>query len=344
MPLLLLVACADAPPVGPKGGGGAGDEVATALPLAPLDDDGQRVYVARTTRTTVDASATWDGAVLDGALSYRTEVDGAVVCDAAIALTGGAASTTCDGCDYEFAVSGAVTEDAGTPDCLFFGPLSFTSDTIWREHALGWWAEDDEPGADGRVAPRPEVTRVGYLLDYSDYGGTTYGPYWWTFATAETETRAFVRDGDALAWWMDETVEALAPTWFRDCGGLSGVVRAPPEPVGHAATGAVDCDGGLADRWTFAAEAGQTLFLAADTVAPDTAADLAFFVNSPEGCSVTFADDSFPCAFPPTDHSCPAVEIPATSTGVWSVVVWSYGDCTGDRAEYALSVWSIEDQ
>lgn len=343
--LCLLAACADPPRDEKPGGdgGGGGSLAADALSLSLLDDDAERVYVARTTRTAVDASATWDGAWLDGSLQYRTEVDGEVVCDATVALTGGAASTACDGCDYAFEVSGEVTEDAGTADCLLFGPLSLTSDTIWRDHRVAWWAEDEEPGEDGMIAPRPDVSRVGYLIDYADYGGATYGPYWWTLATAETPTRAFVREDDALAWWMDETVEALAPTWFRDCDGLSGRVREPPARVPADATGSVDCAGVRADRWTVSAEAGQTLFFAADTVAADTAADLALFVNAPDGCSVTFADDSFPCTFPPTEHTCPAVEVPATQAGVWSVVVWSYGDCTGDRADYALAVWSVED-
>ena len=275
-------------------------------------------------------------------MDYRTEVDGEVVCDAVISLGGAAWSETCDGCSYAFSVAGEVEVDAGTDECLLFGPLSATSESIWREHRLAFWEQDDEPGPDGMVVSMPDIARVGYLIDYAAYGGGQYGPYWWTLATPYSETRGFERDGDHLAWWLDERVETLVPTWFRECDGLSGTVLAPP-PVPPGAEGETDCAGERADRWTFEAEAGTTLLIAADTVSAGTAADLALFVNGPDGCTLTFADDSFACSHPPTDHGCPAVQIPAAGSGVYQVVVWSYGDCVGPTAGYRLAAWTVAD-
>jgi hypothetical protein len=317
-------------------------EVTGSLPLSLLDASEPRTYVARTVHTDVAATATLEGGALAGQVDYRTTVDGEVVCDAAIRLSGSSWSEACDGCSYAFAVSGEVSEDAGTDECLLFGPLSYTSESIWREHRLAFWERDEEAGPDGMVVEMPDVSRVGYLIDYAAYGGGQYGPYWWTLATPYTDTRGFARDGDALAWWLDEVAESVVPTWYRECDGLSGTVLAPPVVAGEA-EGEVDCAGERADRWTFEAEAGTTLLIAADTVAADTAADLALFVNGPDGCTLTFADDSFPCTHPPADHSCPAVQIPAAGTGIYQVVVWSYGDCTGGVAGYRLAAWTVED-
>lgn len=343
--VMLLAGCAGRGPDPTQPDPASGDtapQVDGQLSLSPLDDDEPRTYVARTVRTDVSATASVAGGTLQGQVDYRTEVDGEVVCDAAIALGGGAWSETCDECSYAFAVQGDVVEDAGTAECLLFGPLSFTSETIWREHRLAFWEEDEEAGPDGMVVAMPDVARVGYLIDYAAYGGGQYGPYWWTLATPYTETRGFGRDGDALVWWLDELAESVVPTWYRECDGLSGTVLAPPVVTGSA-EGGVDCAGEQADRWTFEAEAGTTLLIAADTVSVDTAADLALFVNGPDGCTLTFADDSFPCTHPPADHGCPAVQIPAGGSGIHQVVVWSYGDCTGTSAGYRLSVWTVDD-
>ncbi|MEC7946684.1 MAG: hypothetical protein VX265_03890 [Myxococcota bacterium] len=342
--LLLLVACGpSAAPTstGDPGTPGSPPAVGGALELALLDDDEPRTYVARTVRTDVAASASVGGGDLEGQVDYRTVVDGAVVCDAAIALRGAVWSESCDGCSYAFAVEGSVTTDAGTEDCQLYGPLSYTSDTIWREHRLAFWDSDAEAGPDGRVIEMPDVSRVGYLIDYAAYGGGQYGPYWWTLATPYTDTRGFARDGDRLAWWLDELAESVVPTWYRECDGLSGTVLPPPAVSGPAA-GQVDCSGEVADRWTFEADAGTTLLIAADTVGADTAADLALFVNGPDGCTLTFADDSFPCTHPPVDHSCPAVQIPSAGAGIYQVAVWSYGDCVGDVAGYRLAAWTVQ--
>lgn len=342
---LLLPGCARPRPE-PEPVDSATDDVTPGvegrLPLSLLNDDEARTYVARTVRTDVSASASVDGGVLVGQVDYRTEVDGEIVCDAAISLGGSEWSEACDDCAYAFAVQGDVVEDAGTDECRLFGPLSYTSESIWREHRLAFWTEDEEAGPDGMVVTMPDVARVGYLIDYAAYGGGQYGPYWWTLATPYTETRGFEREGGSLSWWLDELAESVVPTWYRECDGLAGTVLPPPAVTGDA-DGQVDCAGELVDRWTFEAEAGTTLLIAADTVAGDSAADLALFVNGPDGCTLTFADDSFPCTHPPADHACPAVQIPAAGTGVYQVVVWSYGDCVGDAAGYRLAAWTVED-
>ena len=340
---ILVAACAV--PDSPGGGETAEPAPPSAvtsesLELTMLDDDEPRTYVARTVQTTVTGSASVGGDALLGRVDYRTEVDGAVVCDAEIDLQGSAWSEACDDCTYAFTVQGEIAADAGTDECLLFGPLSLTSESIWQAHRLAFWELDEEPGEGGMVVEMPDVSRVGYLLDYASYGAGVYGPYWWTLATPYTETRGFERSGADLAWWLDEQAESVVPTWYRECDGLSGTVL-PPPPVQGAAEGVVDCLGEQADRWTFEAEAGTTLLIAADTVAADTAADLALFVNGPDGCTLTFADDSFACTHPPSDHGCPAVQIPAAGTGVYQVAVWAYGDCTGDRAGYRLSAWTV---
>ena len=339
---ILLAACAVSDPPAPEDTAAPTSEQVRAEPLdlSPLDDDVERTYVARTVQTTVSASATVSEGEFDGHVDYQTVVDGETVCDAGIELLGGSWSEACDDCTYAFSVQGEVTEDAGTEECNFFGPLSFTSESIWREHRLAFWDRDEEPGPGGMVVEMPDVSRVGYLLDYASYGAGVYGPYWWTLSTPYSETRGFDRTGDALAWWLDEVSETVVPTWYQQCDGLAGTVLEPPTVEGNA-VGRTDCEGERADRWTFEAEAGTTLLIAADTVAADTAADLALFVNGPDGCTLTFADDSFPCTHPPTDHACPAVQIPAAGSGIYQVVVWSYGDCTGDAAGYRLSVWRV---
>lgn len=341
--LPLFAACASAPtPPGDKADTDDPVTVDDQLALTLLNDDSERVYVARTTEWDVDGAVTIGNDGLEGLLAYRTVVDGDVVCDAAVALSGTGWSADCEDCDFAFAVDGQIVEDAGTEDCLLFGPLSLTSDTVWRDFRLAWWSEGEERGDEGTIVPTLDVTRVSYLLDYDAYGGGTYGPYWWTFATERSETRGLQRADDTVVWWMDETVEAVAPTWFSDCGGLSGTVLELPAAVGASAMGETDCEGVVADRWTFEANAGETLLLAADTVSADTAADLAFFVNDPDGCTMTFADDSFECSFAPTQHACPSVSIPVTATGIHQVIVWSYGSCVGDRAGYSLAAWTID--
>jgi hypothetical protein len=86
------------------------------------------------------------------------------------------------------------------------------------------------------------------------------------------------------------------------------------------------------DVYTITATEGDTITLSVDTVADATAFDPSFSVLSPSGCSVVAADDSFDCAFEPTDWQCPGIEFVAPETGDYRILVQNLGSCQDDSS------------
>ena len=93
----------------------------------------------------------------------------------------------------------------------------------------------------------------------------------------------------------------------------------------------VYCSPNSADRWTFNANAGDTIHIVVDTVDAATAFDiysaLFFPVGSAPTTYVANGDDDFTCTFPPASWSCPDYVYTAAATGTYEVSVEEYCSC-----------------
>jgi hypothetical protein len=98
------------------------------------------------------------------------------------------------------------------------------------------------------------------------------------------------------------------------------------------------CGSGIVDTWEFPVSEGETVVIEANTIASETASDLALTVRC-GGNPVLGADDEIPCNFPPPQFACPLGTFTAPATGTCEVSVQSLGACVDpSRAEYALGV------
>lgn len=101
------------------------------------------------------------------------------------------------------------------------------------------------------------------------------------------------------------------------------------------------------DTYVFAVNAGQQVWVTADTVDPDTAADLCVTLNCPGDFCSLFApdsscagDDELPCSFPPPQFACPEAGQIARLSGACRLTleVCSLPCASAARARYRLNV------
>jgi cysteine-rich repeat protein len=104
------------------------------------------------------------------------------------------------------------------------------------------------------------------------------------------------------------------------------------------------CAATVMDGWTFPVDAGDDVYVRADTTRTDTAADLLFFVSC-SGEPLLDADDEVGCTFAPPQFACPEGRFTTTAGGTCRVDVGVFVDpdlgstCTDDgRVDYGLVV------
>ncbi len=97
----------------------------------------------------------------------------------------------------------------------------------------------------------------------------------------------------------------------------------------------------IQDQFAFFAEAGQSVYLMADTLDAATAADLRLRVRRPDGSELHEADDDVACTFPPPAYSCPEHSFTAAVGGLYyaEVYVGTSESCFDhNQANYQLTV------
>ncbi|MFH1467430.1 MAG: hypothetical protein ABIO70_23805 [Pseudomonadota bacterium] len=277
-----------------------------------------------------------DGLTLDGELTYLTDRAGTTECDATISLTGTEYAGDCADCDWAFDITSELTRDDGTSDCYLFPQLTYYSESgFYYNFVMGYW--NSYSGYYGDIS---QVLQTGYGVDYGAYGyhGYVYpGPYWWTVAYDGSPYGTFTQNGQLdFAWTFDYTSPQYETAYYEYCGTYV-YNYATASYDGQSGQGEIDCTLGVVDVWTFDANAGDNLTITVDTVADATTFDPAFWINDPSGCTVTGADDTFTCTFPPPEYSCPSAVIRGAEAGTYEVVIYNW-DCVGDTGAYEIRV------
>ncbi|HJN72757.1 MAG TPA: pre-peptidase C-terminal domain-containing protein [Myxococcota bacterium] len=267
----------------------------------------------------------------NGTVNYVTTDNGDTHCDSVISLSGTPYTGTCSGCDFAFLVAATVDTENGTDDCSHHPYLTYVENDWAKEIWIGH--SDSYPGYYYDYA---DAFITGFSYDYYGY---LYPGYYFILSSDDSySSGTFGRTGDDIAWSFDYTDSEYGLTYYDGCDAYADYSYATESFGGASVSGAVDCDGDLSDVWTFAAKAGDTITVSVDTVAEDSAFDIWMYINDESGCSIAYADDNFDCTFTPVDYSCPSYEWEAASTGTYQVVVNSWGSCTGETAEYSLTV------
>ena len=157
--------------------------------------------------------------------------------------------------------------------------------------------------------------------------------------------------GSVDPWLRFEVVAGRPYSLFVDGGSADGRGQATVT-LGYEVAGPADgtlngCDHDtLADEFAFWVEAGQAVYVNADTVDAATAADLRMRVKNPDGSELHEADDDVACTFPPPQYSCPEYAYTATAAGLYSVEVYvgtSERCYDPTRINYKLTV-TLDDQ
>jgi len=287
------------------------------------------------TDTDVDTHATFSGQ-----LTFTQVEDGTTVCDADVALSGTAYTGTCEGCDFAFDMDGEVTRDDGTSDCYLYPTLTYVM---------------SDPYTELMMAHADTYTVYGYYGDYAYddafltgysayYYGYYFGPTFSVLSSDGSDTATFTRDGNDIAWtWTYDysyTGYDYSYAYTEYCDYVTFSDATESFTGDETGTGSVDCDGLLADAWTFDVGSDGAATISVDTVAADTAFDTKFYVSDPDGCEIASADDNFDCTYAPADYYCSSVELSGLAAGTYTVVVSSYGSCTGSTSDYSISVHS----
>jgi hypothetical protein len=138
-----------------------------------------------------------------------------------------------------------------------------------------------------------------------------------------------IKEGDEECDGDDDATCPGACLSSCECGALS--------PVAGDLT---PCEPSVIDRYTFAVSAGEQIALQADTVAPGSAADLCFGLDS--GCTNgddISGDEEVACSFPsPLAFDCPQDAFVASADGVCTVEVT---ECAGDCADSGSAAYTL---
>jgi hypothetical protein len=283
-------------------------------------------------------------------------MDGASACTATVSHSATAYADDCLDCDFSFEFdSSAYSLDAGSvDDCADFpfGSTLLAEVDAYYDYYYG--TEGELEYTPGLVAFWDTYTYEGYYGDYTYYnqmavgftvetGGDFYpGPYWSVVAADDMDDGSWSGEVAASSWSLMSEFDFTTV--------YSGEVCEEPaldDAVNYAAdvpnTGSLPCeDDSVVDVWSVEATAGDMIGVSVDTVDAGTAFDPFMTVVGPDGCIVAEADDSFDCTFPPTDWQCSSTSFEAAETGTYTVVVGSYGSCTGTDGAYGLD-WKVLD-
>ncbi|MCB9793988.1 MAG: putative metal-binding motif-containing protein [Alphaproteobacteria bacterium] len=303
----------------------------------------------RILRTHTTLSGHFDSEDGVGGFVYITEEtnvltgDSSVVCDNEYSLSGTAYAGDCEGCDFAFSVESTLDRENGVADCGASVVRTFTENSVILNPTLAFWSEYAAAGYYGTYYYE-DVLANGVSVDYGAYGGGYYaGPYWQLLAsTYEGDDGGdYVNlDGSLLefAVYWDATSADGDNLYYNYCDYVysSYAYAAYDAPSGNTST--IACNDYYVDAWEVDLSDASAFRVTVDTIAADTAADLAFWVNDPSGCSVVWADDSFDCTYEPTDWQCPSVEYDVDTPGTYTVYVKAWGSCTGDEGAYDISV------
>jgi predicted nucleic acid-binding Zn-ribbon protein len=321
-------------------------------------DDADRLLVelGYTTTTTLRGTAIVDveAGTIEGEVTYDTTYDGAVECDVSSLFTGSTNpdfTGACADCDFVFGIDEAVLDmGASTSSCYANPQLTYVADEVVVDLGFAYQAEYVYAGYYGDYVYTGLVGSI-FTVDYSAYGYGVYGPYTrFSIFTSETDptysSGSSSFDGTTLTWSLDDEYayyysSEIFYTYCESSYYGSAYTASYLEGTnygGNAYYGSVDCASELTDVWSVDATLGQTLRVSMDTVSADTTFDGRLMVNGPDTCTLISADDAFACTFEPEAYACPSAVIPIEADGTYEVVVWAFGYCAGETADYKLEL------
>ena len=230
-----------------------------------------------------------------------------------------------------------VDSEDGTEDCYHHPYLTYV-EASWAAEI--WLAHSD--------------SYPGYYYDYADafitgfsynYYGYLYPGYYFILSSDdEYSSGNFSRTGDDIAWGFDYQSDDYDLTYYDGCEAYADYSYATEAYGGDSVSGDIDCAGDLTDVWSFEVTEGNTITVTVDTVGEDTAFDIWMYINDENSCTIGYADDNFDCTFTPLEYSCPSYEWEAASSGTYTVMIGSWDSCTGETAEYSLTVGGADSE
>lgn len=305
----------------------------------------------------VEGQASIEAGRLDGELSYSATsgelYSGGTewLCDVSSTIEGSTYSGNCDGCDFAFDMTSQATQQVGSCPAGWEGTvLRLEEDTVVRHPVLAFW--DEYILVDGDVEyVYYDVLANGVAVDYSAYGYGYYpGPYWqflaWTYAGGGEDGEVRVREFSSftdLTWGAERVtyIEYGDRVSYNYCGEYLEGAEDDQGPWFEDVRGSstLDCRDLYQDVWEFEVGPGDSFRVSVDTVAADSAADFAFWINDPTGCTVHYADDNFACTYSPREYSCPAAEYETEIPGTYQIIVKNWGSCIdSEEGEYEVSI------
>ncbi|MCB9743575.1 MAG: putative metal-binding motif-containing protein [Alphaproteobacteria bacterium] len=304
-------------------------------------------------RAEIEVIGEFDVSAAEGELRYvETQTDLSAgttetLCDATYSLTGETFSGDCNDCDFAFDVAATLEDDHGYGDCAPDPVFSFTDNGFIIDPTLGFWTEYVHSSTYGDYVYNDAFAN-GIGVDYTSYGYGIYpGPYWQLLASTydgDPGDDAVAYSAPLLTWHVrDATATREGDNlYYNTCSStVTSYAYVPYDaPSGHTST--LGCNDYYVDAWSFDLSDASRFRVTVDTIAADTAADLAFWVNDPDGCTVIWADDNFDCAYEPTDWQCPSARMVVSGNpGTYTVYVKTWGSCTapdGLLGAYDISV------
>lgn len=274
-----------------------------------------------------------------GSVTVSSSFDGVVECDAAADLTGENYTGDCDDCDFAVAIESTITTDNSTSDCGYYPYYSFIEAGSYYDLFLAHAEEYS-----GYYYDYTDAFMSGWSYSY-EYYGNTYdypGPYITTISYDGSSYGTFSRTGNDIAWTLETsgTYNDYPSAYYDDCGSYAEFSYSETSATAtETGTGDVDCDGYIADVWTFEAD-GSAVVVSVDTTIGATAFDPVLWVSGPDECTIAYADDNYTCSYPPPKYECPTAELDTTEAGTYTVVVVSSGySCTDTtKGDYSVSV------
>ena len=269
-------------------------------------------------------------------------------CDAEITLTGGPIDLgdspyagQCEGCEYAFAMTAAVTTDNGTDLCDLDPFYTYIANAELGENMMAFAPAFSYATFLGEFALTDAVlSGAAYVSgDYAGYGFVIPSAY----ATVDGEPSGHTvsLSGNTLSWAMTYASSPAVPSCEEDAESdeSTGATGTPSETYTMA------CSSDAVKRLAFTGTAGEAVKVSVNTVDATTAFDAKAFIMTPDDCVLVDADDSFDCAFPPpNEYSCPSIAFTTAVDGEYEVVVGSYpgegvGDgCAGENAAFQVTV------
>lgn len=315
----------------------SGEKDDTATTDTATTDTGSDTGTDTDTSDTTDTGvASTDFGTFAGTVAYDQDVDGTVVCDADIALTGASYTGDCGDCTFAFAIDAEVTTDNGTADCELPTTLTFMPDpsgVILDPGLFFWETFETDYGTYTNVA----ATGFSYY-----YAGYTYaGPYFAYFAY-DGGANTFVKSGNDVSWNVSIVDEAATDLYLNDCGTAMENTASTSFTGTETMMEDVACDATTLDVWSFDVAAAGTVSFTVDTVAADSTFDAVAWINGADTCTMVFGDDNFDCAFPPANYSCPSWEGDLDAGSYQLIVTESSYDTTecvsGTTGAYSVTI------